>query len=214
MKKALLIAAAAVCAMSVNAYAVNINIDGGLVSDEGKIESGQTFAPVRDILESLNYSVEWDGDTNSVNAVSNTGNEESAEQEEAEEPIFGLGQGMTMDTFTGGVYLNNLANEGGVSIVNVTFDEGCINDWHVHDHVQILMGTMGRGYCQQEGQEPELIEEGDIVVVPAGVKHWHGAAPNSAFTHISVSGQRVEGMEEFDTMWLEPVDQEEYARLS
>ena len=55
MKKALLIAAAAVCAMSVNAYAVNINIDGGLVSDEGKIESGQTFAPVRDILESLNY---------------------------------------------------------------------------------------------------------------------------------------------------------------
>lgn len=214
MKKALLIAAAAVCAMSVNAYAVNINIDGGLVSDEGKIESGQTFAPVRDILESLNYSVEWDGDTNSVNAVSNTGNGESAGQEEAEEPIFGLGQGMTMDTFTGGVYLNNLANEGGVSIVNVTFDEGCINDWHVHDHVQILMGTMGRGYCQQEGQEPELIEEGDIVVVPAGVKHWHGAAPNSAFTHISVSGQRVEGMEEFDTMWLEPVDQEEYARLS
>ena len=116
--------------------------------------------------------------------------------------------------FTGQSYLNMLTTEG-VAIGNVTFEPGCRNNWHIHHKGgQILLVTGGRGWYQEWGKPAQELHAGDVVNIPPEVKHWHGAAPNSAFTHISVSGQRVEGMEEFDTMWLEPVDQEEYARLS
>jgi quercetin dioxygenase-like cupin family protein len=71
------------------------------------------------------------------------------------------------------------------------------------------MGTMGEGYVQMEGEDAQLIKAGDVVVIPAGTKHWHGATHNSQFTHISVSGPVVD----YNTEWLEPVSQEEYDKL-
>ncbi len=125
------------------------------------------------------------------------------------EPIFGLGEKFDTDKFTGDVFLKLIADEGGVNISNVTFEKGCINAWHVHDHVQILLGTAGEGYVQKEGGEAELIKAGDVAVIPAGTKHWHGATHTSQFTHISVSGAVVD----YNTKWLEEVSREDYDRL-
>ncbi len=111
--------------------------------------------------------------------------------------------------FTGECYLNMLTTEG-VSIGNVTFAPGTINNWHIHHKGgQILLVTAGRGYYQQWGQAPQELLPGDVVNIPLEVKHWHGAAPDSWFAHLAVEVPAQGGSSE----WLEPVDQEEYQKL-
>lgn len=213
MKKRILTMAAIVTTIfSTNAYAAELKIDGKTVDAQVEIIDDTTMIPARNILESLNYTVQWNSETKTVDAHSKITLENNGDLKDAK-PIYGLGEFFETNNFTGDVYLNNLANEGGVSMANVTFDKGCINKWHVHDHVQILMGTMGEGYCQKEGEAAQLMKVGDIVVIPAGVKHWHGATHESQFTHISISGPVAEGMEAFGTNWLEPVSDEEYSKL-
>ncbi|MDO5388060.1 MAG: stalk domain-containing protein [Clostridia bacterium] len=215
MKRFILTTAVIAALALTNVYGADLKINGENVDTNVEIIDGKAMIPARDLLESLNYSVQWDNETKTVDAKREESEitlENNGDLSEAK-PIYGLGELFPSENFTGDVYLNNIANEGGVSIANVTFDEGCINNWHVHDHVQILMGTMGKGYCQQEGNDVETINVGDVVVIPAGVKHWHGAAKDSQFTHISISGPVVEGMEAFGTNWLEPVSQEEYNNL-
>lgn len=218
MKRKIFLTAIAITTIFSNTVlAGELNIDGKSVDTKVEISDGTAKVPVRDVLESLNYSVEWDNETKEINAkkinsdnditFENNGNLKDAK------PIFGLGELFQTNNFNGNVYLNNIVNEGGVSIGNVTFEKGCINKWHIHDHVQVLMGVMGEGYCQKEGEDAQLMKVGDIVVIPAGVKHWHGATHESQFTHISVSGPVVEGMEAFGTKWLEPVSKEEYSKL-
>lgn len=217
MKRFILTTAVIATLALANVYGADLKINGENVDTNVEIIDGKAMIPARDLLKSLNYSVQWDNETKTVDAQSSGGSEITLENNgdlaEAK-PIYGLGELFPSENFTGDVYLNNIANEGGVSIANVTFDAGCINNWHVHDHVQILMGIMGEGYCQMEGQNAELIKVGDVVVIPAGTKHWHGATHDSQFTHISVSGPVVEGMEAFGTNWLEPVSQEEYDKLN
>lgn len=81
--------------------------------------------------------------------------------------------------FVGRSYLNILSLQG-VVIGNVTFEPGCRNNWHIHQASQsggqILLCTGGRGWYQEWGQEPRELHAGDVVHIPAGVKHWHGAA--------------------------------------
>ncbi|CAM2781904.1 cupin domain-containing protein [Propionibacterium acidifaciens] len=114
--------------------------------------------------------------------------------------------------FIGTSHLAPLSTEQ-VNISNVTFEPGCRNNWHIH-HAdtgggQILLVTAGRGYYQEWGAEPVELHPGDVVNVPAGVKHWHGAASDSWFTHIAIA---VPG-EGLDNEWLEPVADEDYDRL-
>lgn len=114
--------------------------------------------------------------------------------------------------FIGTSHLAPLSTEQ-VNISNVTFEPGCRNNWHIH-HAdtgggQILLVTVGRGYYQEWGAEPVELHPGDVVNVPAGVKHWHGAASDSWFTHIAIA---VPG-EGLDNEWLEPVADEDYDRL-
>lgn len=217
-KRVLSVALAAIMTMTIttSAFADNkadLSINGKKVDTEAEIVDDKSMMPVRSLLEALNYTVGWNSETKTVTAESDITLENDGELADAK-PIYGLGSYFTSENFTGDVYLNNIAENGGVSIANVTFDQGCINSWHVHDHVQILMGTMGKGYAQMEGQEAQLMKAGDVVVIPAGTKHWHGAAKDSQFTHISVSGPVVEGMEAFGTRWLEPVSQEDYDNLN
>lgn len=114
--------------------------------------------------------------------------------------------------FIGQSYLNMLSTEQ-VVIGNVTFEPGCRNNWHIHHAKsgggQILLVTAGRGYYQEWGKEPRELHPGDVVNIPAGVKHWHGAAPDSWFAHLAVE---VPG-EEASNEWLEPVSDEEYSKL-
>lgn len=114
--------------------------------------------------------------------------------------------------FTGQSYLNMLTTEG-VAIGNVTFEPGCRNNWHIH-HAgkgggQILLCTAGRGYYQEWGKEAQELQPGSVVVIPAEVKHWHGAAPDNWFAHLAVE---VPG-EETGTEWCEAVSDEEYQKL-
>lgn len=101
----------------------------------------------------------------------------------------------------------------GVPVVNVTFEPGCRNNWHVHKATkgggQTLVCVGGRGYYQEWGKEPVELRSGDAINIPAGVKHWHGAAPDSWFSHLAIE---VPG-ENNSTEWLEPVGDEEYAKL-
>lgn len=114
--------------------------------------------------------------------------------------------------FTGQSYLNMLSLEQ-VIVGNVTFEPGCRNWWHIHHAKsgggQMLLVTAGRGYYQEWGKEARELHPGDVVHIPSGVKHWHGAAPDSWFTHLAIE---VPG-EETSNEWCEPVTDEEYGKL-
>ena len=106
--------------------------------------------------------------------------------------------------FSGQSYLAPISSSQ-VSIANVTFEPGCRNNWHIH-HAdqgggQILIGVAGRGFYQEWGKEPVEILPGDVINIPTGVKHWHGAAPDSWFSHLAVEVPGVNPSNE----WLEPV---------
>ena len=129
------------------------------------------------------------------------------------DPIFALGEENPFGQyFVGQTYLKMLCTEG-VGIGNVTFEPGCRNNWHIH-HAQkgggqILLCTAGRGWYQEWGKPAQQLHPGDVVKIPAGVKHWHGAAKDSWFAHLSVE---VPG-EETSNEWLEPVDDQSYNAL-
>lgn len=114
--------------------------------------------------------------------------------------------------FIGQSYLSVLTSEG-VTICNVTFEPGCRNFWHIHKAKegggQILLCTNGRGWYQEWNKAPRELHPGDSVYIPAGVKHWHGAAKDSWFSHLSVE---VPG-KETSNEWLEPVDDNAYGLL-
>ena len=90
-----------------------------------------------------------------------------------------------------------------IGIHNVTFEPGCQNNWHIHHAKsgggQILICVGGRGWYQEWGKEPVAMKPGDCVNIPVGVKHWHGAAEDSWFSHLAIE---VPG-EETSTEWLE-----------
>lgn len=126
------------------------------------------------------------------------------------DPIFALGEENPFGQyFVGQSYLKMLCTEG-VGIGNVTFEPGCRNNWHIHHAKkgggQILLCTAGRGWYQEWGKPAQQLHPGDVVKIPAGVKHWHGAAKDSWFAHLSVE---VPG-EETSNEWLEPVDDQSY----
>ncbi len=114
--------------------------------------------------------------------------------------------------FSGQSYLAPVSKEQ-VGIFNVTFEPGCRNNWHIH-HAdqgggQILVCVAGRGYYQEWGKPAVEMKPGDCINIPAGVKHWHGAAPDSWFSHLAVE---VPG-ENSSNEWLEPVDDRQYGEL-
>jgi 4-carboxymuconolactone decarboxylase len=114
--------------------------------------------------------------------------------------------------FTGQSYIAPLSTSQ-VGIFNVTFEPGCRNNWHIH-HAdkgggQILVCVAGRGYYQEEGKEAQELHPGDVVNIPVGVKHWHGAAKDSWFSHLAVEVPGENGSNE----WLESVTDEEYSLL-
>ena len=114
--------------------------------------------------------------------------------------------------FVGNSYLNMLSTEG-VVVGNVTFEPGCRNNWHTHQATrgggQILLCTAGRGWYQEWGKEARELHPGDVVHIPAGVKHWHGAAKDSWFVHLAVE---VPG-ENTKSDWHEPVSDADYNKL-
>ena len=114
--------------------------------------------------------------------------------------------------FVGTSYLSILSKDQ-VFIGNVTFEPGCRNNWHIHRSTrgggQILLVTAGRGWYQEWGKPAQELHPGDVVNIPANVKHWHGAAKDSWFAHLAVE---VPG-EDTANEWLEAVSDEDYSKL-
>ena len=114
--------------------------------------------------------------------------------------------------FIGNSYLAQVSNSQ-VPVFNVTFEPGCRNNWHIHHATkgggQMLIGVGGRGWYQEEGKAPVMITPGTVVNIPANVKHWHGAAADSWFSHLALE---IPG-EKTSNEWLEPVSDAEYSKL-
>ena len=95
----------------------------------------------------------------------------------------------------------------------MTFEPRCRNHWHIHRAAsgggQILLCTDGRGWYQEEGKAARELHPGDVVTIPANVKHWHGAAKDSWFSHLAIECPGKDTGNE----WCEAVDDEEYGKL-
>ncbi len=131
--------------------------------------------------------------------------------------FFGQGEPNTAFAryFTGNSYLKPLTDpKETVFIANVTFEPGCRNHWHIHRAKsgggQILICVDGEGWYQEDGKPAQSLKPGDVVTIPAGVKHWHGAKANCWFSHLAVECPG----EDTSNEWLEPVTDESYDRLS
>jgi quercetin dioxygenase-like cupin family protein len=113
--------------------------------------------------------------------------------------------------FTGSVQVQELFPADDPSRTSggkVTFEPGARSAWHTHPLGQILIVTDGTGWVQQWGGPIEEIRKGDVIWIPPGVKHWHGATPSTAMTHIAIqeqlNGKAVE--------WMEKVTDEQYRK--
>lgn len=114
--------------------------------------------------------------------------------------------------FIGQSYLAPLTAEQ-IPTYNVTFEPACRNNWHIHHAEkcggQMLICVYGEGWYQEWGKPALHLKAGDVVNIPANVKHWHGAAKNSWFQHLA---QEIPG-EGSRTEWCEPVDDAQYQKL-
>ncbi|MBD5266525.1 MAG: carboxymuconolactone decarboxylase family protein [Duncaniella sp.] len=114
--------------------------------------------------------------------------------------------------FIGQSYLAPVSSDQ-ISIANVTFEPGCRNNWHIHHASegggQLLVCVGGEGWYQEWGKPARKLRPGDVVNIPANVKHWHGATKDSWFAHLAMSPDGKETSNE----WLEPVSDEEYSKL-
>lgn len=135
----------------------------------------------------------------------------SEEKTNPQDSLFGLGEENVnyAKYFIGKSYLKPLNTEG-VHISNVTFEPKCRNNYHIHHKGgQVLLCTDGEGWYQEFGKTPRKLHPGDVVFIPAEVKHWHGATKDSWFTHIALGIPAKDA----STEWLEPVNDDEYNAL-
>ena len=115
------------------------------------------------------------------------------------------------DYFTGTVRLDPLFQTPDPSRVggnSVTFEPGARTAWHTHPLGQTLIVTFGCGWTQREGGPIEEIRPGDVVSVPPGEKHWHGATPTTAMTHIAIQ-ETIDGRA---VDWMEKVSDGQYRK--
>ncbi len=139
---------------------------------------------------------------------------DDAKAEFQKQMIFPIGEPNTAYAkyFIGQSYLAPISTEQ-VKFFNVTFEPGCRNNWHIHRASkgggQMLVGVAGRGWYQEEGKPAVEILPGTVIHIPANVKHWHGAAADSWFSHLAFE---LDG-ENTSNEWLEPVNDEQYESL-
>lgn len=132
-------------------------------------------------------------------------------------PNTGYAQYFVGNSHLAGIAPKNLAadEQTALPLANVTFEPGCRNNWHIHHGArQILICVSGRGWYQEWGKAPIALNPGDVIDIPEGVKHWHGAQKDSWFqhiaTHVAVENSKPGSV---PNEWLEPVTDEEYNKL-
>ena len=94
-----------------------------------------------------------------------------------------------------------------VPINNITFEPGCRNNWHSHSGGQVLVAVGGVGYYQERGKKAVRMQPGDVVEIGENVEHWHGAAPESWFSHLAITANSQNN----ENTWHEPVSDKDYS---
>lgn len=181
-------------------------------------KNGVTRTEIAEILTQVAFYAGWPkawGAFRQAKEVwADTTEQDDARQRFEQELMFPIGQPNTAydDYFIGNSYLAPISTEQ-VQFFNVTFEPRCRNNWHIHHATegggQMLVGVAGRGWYVEEGKAPVEILPGTVIHIPANVKHWHGAAADSWFSHLAFE---VEGLNTSNE-WLEPVTDEEYNTL-
>lgn len=173
--------------------------------------NGVTASEMAELLTHVAFYAGWPNAWAAFRIVKDVYEDQSCDQ--AHGGMFGMGEPNTAyaQYFTGQSYLKMLTPpEASVSVANVTFEPGCRNNWHIHKADkgggQILICVEGEGWYQEYGKEPQSLSAGDVVNIPAGVKHWHGAKSNSWFSHLAIECPGENTANE----WLEPVNNNEY----
>lgn len=122
--------------------------------------------------------------------------------------IFQKGRKIDNDNFNGIAWVTMLASSDSLNAMyagSVRFEKRARTNWHSHPAGQLLIITSGKGYYQEKGHPKRILLKGDAVKCPPNTPHWHGASPESEFSHIAVSSN-----EKGPTQWLEPVSEMEY----
>lgn len=185
---------------------------------ENAKKNGVTKTEIAAVITHVAFYVGWPKGWAVFRMAKDVWSEEPSANDEkaryAAEMLFPIGvpNDAFAEYFTGQSYLAPISTSQ-VGIFNVTFEPGCRNNWHIH-HAdkgggQILVCVAGRGYYQEWGKDAVLMMPGDSVNIPAGVKHWHGAAQDSWFSHLAIEVPGENGSNE----WLEPVTDEIYGVL-
>ena len=185
---------------------------------QGAKKNGITKAEIAEIVTHAAFYAGWPKAWAVFRLAKEVWNEDvpadDAKSKHAASMVFPIGQpnDAFAQYFIGHSYLAPLSTSQ-VGVFNVTFEPGCRNNWHIHradkGGGQILVCVAGRGYYQEWGKQAQELHPGDVVNIPVGVKHWHGAAPDSWFSHLAVE---VPG-ENTGNEWLEAVDDGQYGKL-
>ena len=181
-------------------------------------KNGITRTEIAEIITHIGFYAGWPKAWAAFNLAKDVWAEDAAGEDAKaafqREMIFPLGEPNTAYAkyFTGNSYLAPVSREQ-VNISNVTFEPRCRNNWHIHKADkgggQILICVAGGGYYQEWGKEALEMLPGDCINISAGVKHWHGAALDSWFSHLAIE---VPG-ENTSNEWLEKVDDIVYQSL-
>lgn len=181
-------------------------------------KNGITRTEIAEILTQIGFYAGWPKAWAAFRLAKDVWTEETEAADEKakfeQEMIFPIGKpnDAYAQYFIGQSYLAPVSSEQ-VGINNVTFEPGCRNNWHIHHAMkgggQLLVCVAGTGWYQEWGKPARLLRPGDVVNIPAGVKHWHGATADSWFAHLAIE---VPG-EKTSNEWLEPVTDEEYNKL-
>ena len=178
-------------------------------------QNGVTKTEIAEILTHLAFYAGWPNAWAAFRMATKVYSEGEDANNEVPGGMFGLGEPNSAyeQYFTGNSYLKPLTAGAPVFMANVTFEPACRNNWHIHqaseDGGQILLCTSGRGWYQEWGKPARSLNPGDVVIIPAGAKHWHGAQKDCWFSHIAVE---VPG-KDTKTEWLEAVDDAAYNAL-
>jgi quercetin dioxygenase-like cupin family protein len=128
---------------------------------------------------------------------------------ESQNNIFPKGDKAPAEYFIGTAWIKPLVPNDttfNCQVGNVVFEPRARNNWHTHSGGQILIATDGTGYYQEKGKPVQLLQKGDVVKIAPDVEHWHGASPDSEFTHIAINPNTQNGI----VVWLGRVTDEEY----
>ncbi len=182
-------------------------------------QNGITRIEIAEIITHIAFYAGWPKAWAAFNQAKDIWNDELGTEDALtlfqKEMIFPIGEPNEAyaEYFTGKSYLATISKEQ-IRIANVTFELGCRNHWHVHHATQgggqMLIGVAGRGWYQEEDHKAVAMLPGTVINIPAGVKHWYGAAKDSWFAHLAfaVPGSNV------SNEWLEEVDDSQYASVN